>query len=1113
MSEAPKSGRGLDPETLAAYVDGRLPPDERERVEAELVRDPESYEWLVQTLRAEEQIEVPKVPRVPKVPTAEVPGVPEVPKVHEVARVLPFRRRAVVGAVGSVLAVAAALLLVVRLQPAWWQAMWGPAIDPRFEKLVTAVGEERYIEGRLTGGFKYGPLRSVTRGPGDLSNQNLALLAAAGELQKAAQANPSAENLHAWGVAQLLLRDYDEAVRTLESASRYQPAPSGYLSDLSAAYVARAEARSLPEDWPRALKAADQSLLVDAKALEPLFNRGLALEGMALKDRAIEAWTSYLSNDSGSGWAVEARRRLRLLKEETPKSENLDLFERGLRLAASTGSIATLTADHSAEAFDWMLRTPIPVCDLKASERIPQQLAMELVRATGDRLFADLVAEAERCEAGWSERWLRTINLLALIDRDETAKAKAALIGTGRHSRWPVQDLVITLATARLMLRERNYRELAAVTDGASRMLATGRYPILFARLLYIQGVSQYVVGRFDESSTDLELAARKFQASNQHADHARTLVDLASLKESEGQLDLAWDRLAEALVVARRVDSRRLRTAAYSTAATLHAYRDNYGAAAAFLISMRESLGPEPSPVVLVVNRVDTAKAYLFLRRFREASLELDAASVLTEKLRSDARYSSLNASIAGARALAAILQQDGTLALGYSDQAIGLTESDRADQRVTYQLLRAQALCLLGRATDAAEEVSRAISSSQQRRKAVGTRARSGLQRLVQDTAQSVAAQLINDGKPFDALQVIQDSQHERLGTLFRHEFPVRRLINRLSSADAPVVVMCLAKVGASIASWSITGKERVFSEVSLDAITEQLQRLNVAVRTQQLEAVQSSLARLDRLLFDPHRQLLDDAARVVVVPDADTMVIPFPALSLQWKRAGREAVALTVAPSLDVVPLTGHRLATPRQVLAIGNESTGYEELSRLPNVLREVRQIASLYERSRVELAPSLSIGALQNLVPHYEIIHIAAHSVVDRHARAVPRMILGTGNSGLLTGRTIRSWRFAPRTTVILSSCSTAARGADGVDPLSLAAEFALAGASSVIAAIWEIPDQRAAELFYQIHLRLRRGDSAAEAITHTQEWAIGSSDSALAIASMSLASIEASTVY
>jgi anti-sigma factor RsiW len=206
MAEQPGSGR-LDSEILAAYVDGRLPPEDRARVEAEIAADPETQEWLVNTIRAvdeaaaepemDEELELVLASPHRSVDSARMPR-SEGSAVLARRSSLPRRRRLLLGGAGVVLATAAALLLAVRVQPAWWQQLWGPAVDPRFAKLVAAVGEERYIEGRLSGGFKYGPLRSVTRGPGDLSNQNLALLAAAGELQRAAQADPSAENLHAW---------------------------------------------------------------------------------------------------------------------------------------------------------------------------------------------------------------------------------------------------------------------------------------------------------------------------------------------------------------------------------------------------------------------------------------------------------------------------------------------------------------------------------------------------------------------------------------------------------------------------------------------------------------------------------------------------------------------------------------------------------------------------------------------------------------------------------------------------------------------------------------------------------------------------------------------------
>lgn len=79
------------------------------------------------------------------------------------------------------MAAAAAVTLAVRTQSAWWQRLWGSDRD-HMAGLVEAIGNERVIEGRLSGGFRYGRLRSPTRSGSSDRMNNLALLAAAGQL-------------------------------------------------------------------------------------------------------------------------------------------------------------------------------------------------------------------------------------------------------------------------------------------------------------------------------------------------------------------------------------------------------------------------------------------------------------------------------------------------------------------------------------------------------------------------------------------------------------------------------------------------------------------------------------------------------------------------------------------------------------------------------------------------------------------------------------------------------------------------------------------------------------------------------------------------------------------
>lgn len=323
MPEQPGAGR-LEPETLAAYIDGLLPPEARARVEAQIAADPETYEWVVNAMTAVEDLGIVAPAEPAQVPPVAAPADEPTPAPEprpgggsgEEGKVLPFfRRRSVQSVMGTLMAAAAALIVVVRTQPVWWQEVWGPAVDPRFAKLVEAVGEERYIEARLTGGFKYGPLRQVMRGPGDLSTANVSLLELASELGRASQNQPSPSALHAWGVAQLLLGGpaVDAAVVTLEAAASSGPDARVY-SDLSAAYLESARRNRDASRLRAALRAAETALRLEPTATEAAFNQALILEELGEWERAEGAWQALSWQELGDGWSAEVARRLDLVR-------------------------------------------------------------------------------------------------------------------------------------------------------------------------------------------------------------------------------------------------------------------------------------------------------------------------------------------------------------------------------------------------------------------------------------------------------------------------------------------------------------------------------------------------------------------------------------------------------------------------------------------------------------------------------------------------------------------------------------------------------------------------------------------------------------------------------
>src|SRR5262249_44404513 len=151
--------------------------------------------------------------------------------------------------------------------------------DTEIKALVAAVGTTRPIEARLTGGFAYGALRGTLRSGAPTTNTaspEVRIAAAHGEKALAARGTPDA--LHALGVASVVIGDLDRGIPRLERAVN-QPSPDPrFLTDLAAAYLARATRYAQHQDLDKALAAADNAVKTDSKLAEALFNRALALE-------------------------------------------------------------------------------------------------------------------------------------------------------------------------------------------------------------------------------------------------------------------------------------------------------------------------------------------------------------------------------------------------------------------------------------------------------------------------------------------------------------------------------------------------------------------------------------------------------------------------------------------------------------------------------------------------------------------------------------------------------------------------------------------------------------------------------------------------------------------
>jgi tetratricopeptide (TPR) repeat protein len=277
-----------DPETLAAYLDGRLTAAERTAMAEHLATCEDCYSVFSESARV--QFDEPS----------------------DRHTVVPLWRKFVLPATG--LAAAAVLALIVQTGGTPWLR---PSNRVDVAELVAAVGTQRMIEPRITGEFAYGPLRSAVRSGQSTRNASSPdMRIASAKIEKVVERSRTPQTLAALGKALLATGEGEKAVPVLEEATSTAAPDPHALSDLAAAYLVRSEQKKDPAaDLESAVSAADKAIKLDPTIAEAWFNRALALEKKSSFADAQTAWDDYLRIDSHSPWANEARIHLQRLQK------------------------------------------------------------------------------------------------------------------------------------------------------------------------------------------------------------------------------------------------------------------------------------------------------------------------------------------------------------------------------------------------------------------------------------------------------------------------------------------------------------------------------------------------------------------------------------------------------------------------------------------------------------------------------------------------------------------------------------------------------------------------------------------------------------------------------
>lgn len=243
------------------------------------------------------------------------------------------------------------------------------------------------------------------------------------------------------------------------------------------------------------------------------------------------------------------------------------------------------------------------------------------------------------------------------------------------------------------------------------------------------------------------------------------------------------------------------------------------------------------------------------------------------------------------------------------------------------------------------------------------------------------------------------------------------------------------------------------------------------------------------LAEILIGPVRKELGSGAKVVIAPDRNLHSINFEALPdpANPKQYLIEQMRITVAPSLALIATQSHASQPSKgQILLIGNPEPSGREYPRLPHAGREIDLVAQNYPPDKqvaFQGPRAVPSAYLESSPGRFSAIHFAAHASTNRESPLDSALILSPSASGYaLTAREIMSVPLQA-SLVTLSACRSAgSRTYSGEGLVGLSWAFLRAGASTVVAGLWDVTDISTANLMGDFYSQMAMGASPADAL-------------------------------
>lgn len=238
--------------------------------------------------------------------------------------------------------------------------------------------------------------------------------------------------------------------------------------------------------------------------------------------------------------------------------------------------------------------------------------------------------------------------------------------------------------------------------------------------------------------------------------------------------------------------------------------------------------------------------------------------------------------------------------------------------------------------------------------------------------------------------------------------------------------------------------------------------------------LEPQAQTLARkLYDTLMRPLEASIGKSQRLLVVPHGALHYLPFGALH-DGQKYLLERHALRALPSASVLRyLRGGKPGAARRMLVLGNPDLEDPRLD-LPSAQVEAERISGRAGQARLLMRRQATETAFKADAAAFPALHVASHGIFNARRPLDSHLLLAKddSNDGKLTVGELYALRLQAD-LVTLSACETGlGQVSTGDDVVGLTRGFLYAGASNVVASLWQVDDEATSQLMIRFYEEL-----------------------------------------